>query len=173
MWRSDYKMDYFPHQEIQKENCNLAGHAKYTAFVALVLCLLVVAAAERFLPCQRRDANAFQKKNFDFCLTSAATLMISAAAPSKCKWKKGNTIGRKVANGMDLASTLTNVASIASTGLELNMVLVKNINGDTSIIIGQIMLVTATLLAINHKEPQSLKTCLLTIKIRSYLFMDV
>ncbi|KAK4370060.1 hypothetical protein RND71_009535 [Anisodus tanguticus] len=49
---------------------------------------------------------------------------------------------------MDLANILTNVASIASTGLELNMVFVRNINGDTR----KIMLVIATLLAINHKE---------------------
>ncbi|KAK4370059.1 hypothetical protein RND71_009534 [Anisodus tanguticus] len=66
----------------------------------------------------------------------------------KCKWQKENTVGRKVTNGMDLANILTNVASIASTGLELNMVFVRNINGDTR----KIMLVIATLLAINHKE---------------------
>ncbi|KAJ8562380.1 hypothetical protein K7X08_011671 [Anisodus acutangulus] len=64
-----------------------------------------------------------------------------AVACEKCKWQKENTVGRKVTNGMDLANILTNVASIASTGLELNMVLVR-----------KIMLVIATLLAINHKE---------------------
>ncbi|KAK4370056.1 hypothetical protein RND71_009531 [Anisodus tanguticus] len=69
-------------------------------------------------------------------------------ACEKCKWQKENTVGRKVTNGMDLANILTNVASIASTGLELNMVFVRNINGDTR----KIMLVIATLLAINHKE---------------------
>ncbi|KAK4370062.1 hypothetical protein RND71_009537 [Anisodus tanguticus] len=66
----------------------------------------------------------------------------------KCKWQKENIVRRKVTNGMDLANNLTNVANIASTGLELNMVFVRNINGDTR----KIMLVIVTLLAINHKE---------------------
>ncbi|MCD7458611.1 hypothetical protein HAX54_038658 [Datura stramonium] len=39
----------------------------------------------------------------------------------KCKWLKVNIVGRKVTNGMDLVTILTNAASIASTGLELNM----------------------------------------------------
>ncbi|KAK4370050.1 hypothetical protein RND71_009525 [Anisodus tanguticus] len=53
---------------------------------------------------------------------------------------------------MDLANILTNVTSIASTGLELNMVLVR-----------KIMLVIATLLAINHKELKSLKLMIMFV----------
>ncbi|KAK4370055.1 hypothetical protein RND71_009530 [Anisodus tanguticus] len=81
-------------------------------------------------------------------LSSSSSLLINSKFKHKCKWQKENTVGRKVTNGMDLANILTNVASIASTGLELNMVFVRNINGDTR----KIMLVIATLLAINHKE---------------------
>lgn len=75
---------------------------------------------------------------------------------------------------MVLANILTDVANTASTGLELNMEFVRNINGDISITIGQIMLVIATRHAINHKElKECLKTYLLTTKIRKYLFTIV
>lgn len=64
---------------------------------------------------------------------------------------------KKVTSGMGLANILSNVTSTASTGLDINiMEFVRNTKGDT-IMIGLIMLAIATLLAINHKEHQSLK----------------
>ncbi|OIT27857.1 hypothetical protein A4A49_22304, partial [Nicotiana attenuata] len=72
--------------------------------------------------------------------------------PYKYKRKKQNTAGRKVTSGMGLATTLTNVATTANTGLELNMVSARSTNGVITNITGQNMLATATLLAINHEE---------------------
>lgn len=63
-----------------------------------------------------------------------------------------NTAGRKVTSGMSFAFTPTNVANIASTGLEQNMGCVRSTNGVITNITGQNILATATLLAINHEE---------------------
>ena len=52
---------------------------------------------------------------------------------------------------MDLVNTLTNVAIIASTTMELNMVFVRSTNHGVTNITGQNMLAIATHLAITNQ----------------------
>ncbi|KAM3203181.1 hypothetical protein P3L10_030807 [Capsicum annuum] len=69
----------------------------------------------------------------------------------KYKWQKAHTAGKKVTSGMDLVNTLTNVVTIASTFMELNMVFVRSTNHGATNITGQNMLATATHLATTNK----------------------
>lgn len=81
----------------------------------------------------------------------------------KYKWQKAHTAGKKVTSGMDLVNTLTNVVTIASTFMELNMVFVRSTNHGATNITGQNMLATATHLATTNK-------LWLFKQIRSYQF---
>ncbi|KAG5594327.1 hypothetical protein H5410_035559 [Solanum commersonii] len=112
--------------------------AKYTTFLALLLCLFLVAATEALL---------LLGNYLKFSMSSTYHEFLIFLFLQKYKWQKANTVGKKVTSGMDLANTLTNVVIIASTTMELNMGFVRSTNHGVTNIIGQNMLATATHLA--------------------------